>query len=312
MTASWPWLVCLKRANAASARYQENLSTRGPKSAGPVSGGPPIDCRASYPNARSAGGLVSLRIFDRREADLSEQGGPLTAKLAIVRRPLDHLGDGGQRIVPEPGLGVDERKTLPTRLGDERPQPFGPIDALDRTAGQDVSRPASRVRHDRDEPSVLDAGSQAHAEIHKADAVHAAGDGRRKTLLDERFRGTWIADGQLHRERGRTGDEPVERRLLLDREPAVIGRQRGQHEDIPRRPAGAASYPAARRSTQRRLVDRHFTVPGLGGDSARGGAGVVLGGFWAPTVAGKARTSPARKIDTARSIAFIDVPRWRR
>src|SRR2546425_8992886 len=118
MTASWPWLVCLKRANAASARYQENLSTRGPKSAGPVSGGPPIDCRASYPNARSAGGLVSLRIVDRREGDLSEQRGPLTAMLAIVRRPLDQLRDGGQRLVPKPRLGGDEREKPPTRLGD--------------------------------------------------------------------------------------------------------------------------------------------------------------------------------------------------
>src|SRR2546422_11292405 len=132
MPASWPWLVCLKRANAVSARYQENLSTRCPKSAGPVSGGPPIDCRASYPNARSAGGLVSLRIVDRREADLSEQGGPLAAKLAIVRRPLDHLGDCGQRGGPEPRLGVDERKTLPTRPGAQRPQPFRPLHALPR------------------------------------------------------------------------------------------------------------------------------------------------------------------------------------
>src|SRR2546426_8043911 len=104
MTASWPWLVCLKRANAVSARYQENLSTRGPKSAGPVSGGPPIDCRASYPNARSAGGLVSLRIVDRREADLSGQGGPLTAMLAIFRRPLDQLGDGGPPRGPQARL----------------------------------------------------------------------------------------------------------------------------------------------------------------------------------------------------------------
>src|SRR5438046_10683918 len=101
MTASWPWLVCLKRANAVSARYQENLSTRGPKSAGPVSGGPPIDCRASYPNARSAGGLVSLRIVDRREADLTQQGGPLAAKLAILRRPLAPPGARGRPIPPE-------------------------------------------------------------------------------------------------------------------------------------------------------------------------------------------------------------------
>src|SRR5205809_8000794 len=105
MTASWPWLVCLKRANAVSARYQENLSTRGQKSAGPVSGSPPIDCRASYPNARSAGGLVSLRIFDRREADLSEPVGPLTAKLAIVRRPHVLIGGRVSRIVPGPGIG---------------------------------------------------------------------------------------------------------------------------------------------------------------------------------------------------------------
>src|SRR2546428_12006596 len=124
MTASWPWLVCLKRANAASARYQENLSTRGPKSAGPVSGGPPIDCRASYPNGRSAGGLVSLRIVDRREADLSEQGGPLTAMLAIVRRPLDQLGGCGPRGGPEPGLGGGGREEAPARPGDERPQPL--------------------------------------------------------------------------------------------------------------------------------------------------------------------------------------------
>src|SRR5256885_12165126 len=87
MTASWPWLVCLKRANAVSARYQENLSTRGQKSAGPVSGGPPIDCRASYPNARSAGGLVSLRLVDRREAHLREQRGPPPAVPPVVRPP---------------------------------------------------------------------------------------------------------------------------------------------------------------------------------------------------------------------------------
>src|SRR5437773_12502226 len=117
MTASWPWLVCLKRANAVSARYQENLCTRGPKSAGPVSGGPPIDCRASYPNARSAGGLVSLRIVDRREADLSEPGGPPKANLGIVPRPLDLLGGSGPRIVTEPGLAGAARKTPPTPRG---------------------------------------------------------------------------------------------------------------------------------------------------------------------------------------------------
>src|SRR3989442_15436091 len=109
MTASWPWLVCLKRANAVSARYQENLSTRGQKSAGPVSGSPPIDCRASYPNARSAGGLVSLRIFDRRGADPSEPGGPPTAQAAIFRGPPAPLGDGGQPIAPEPRLRGGER-----------------------------------------------------------------------------------------------------------------------------------------------------------------------------------------------------------
>src|SRR2546430_7551128 len=116
MTASWPWLVCLKRANAVSARYQENLSTRGQKSAGPVSGSPPIDCRASYPNARSAGGLVSLRIFDRREADLSEQGGPPTAKIALVRSPPGHLGDGGPRAAPQPGPRLAGQKTVSTTL----------------------------------------------------------------------------------------------------------------------------------------------------------------------------------------------------
>src|SRR2546422_5835016 len=115
MTASWPWLVCLKRANAASARYQENLSTRGPKSAGPVSGGPPIDCRASYPNGRSAGGLVSLRIVDRREAELSGQSSPPTGMLAAIQRPADLLGGCGHRVGPQTRLRVGGRNRLPPR-----------------------------------------------------------------------------------------------------------------------------------------------------------------------------------------------------
>src|SRR5882672_2312030 len=107
------------------------------------------------PDVRSASWPVAFRVLDLWQADLSEQGRPLAAMLAIVRRPLDQFGDGGQRVVPEAGLGVDERKTLLTRLGHLRSQTVGSIDALDRAARQDVSGPAALVGHHRDEPPVL-------------------------------------------------------------------------------------------------------------------------------------------------------------
>src|SRR6267143_5391966 len=96
----------------------------GQESAGSASGGPP-HLSGIVPDVRSASWLVRVRVLDLRQADLSKQGRPLAAMLTIVRRPLNQLGDGSQRVIPEPGLGVDERQTLPTRLGHERSQPFG-------------------------------------------------------------------------------------------------------------------------------------------------------------------------------------------
>ena len=126
------------------------------------------------------------------------------------------------------------------------PQAFGSIDTLDRAACQDVSGPATRIGHDRDEPPILHTGAQADAVIRQADAVHTRGDGRRQARLDERLGRVRITDGQLDRERGRARDEPVQRGLLLHGEAAVIGRQRGEHEQIPRRATGAAAHTAAR------------------------------------------------------------------
>src|SRR5256885_8963460 len=96
------------------------------------------------PDVRSASWRVSFRVLDLRQADLGQQRRPLAPMLTTVRRPLDQLGDGGQRVVPEAGLGIDERKTLATRLRHLCPQAFGSIDTLDRAACQDVSGPATR------------------------------------------------------------------------------------------------------------------------------------------------------------------------
>src|SRR5882672_4969124 len=148
----------------------------GQESAGSASGGPP-HLSGIVPDVRSASWLVRVRVLDLRQADLSEQGRPLAAMLTIVRRPVDQLGDGGQRVVPETRLGVDERKTLATRLGHLRPQTFRSIDALDRAAGQDVSGPATWIGHDRDEPPVLHTGDQTDAVIRQAHAVHPRRDG---------------------------------------------------------------------------------------------------------------------------------------
>src|SRR5467141_2579684 len=112
MAASWPWLVpeacqCSERAmpgvfiHGATAAAGSGLGRSSPRLSGIV------------PDIRSAS-CVSFRILDLRQADLGEQGRPLAPMLTIVRRPLDQLGDGGQRVVPEAGLGVDERKTLAT------------------------------------------------------------------------------------------------------------------------------------------------------------------------------------------------------
>src|SRR6266850_8372808 len=249
MAESWPWLWCLKRANAVSARCGRTY--RRGHGAGRIGlGRSSPRLSGIVPDVRSAIWRVSFRILDLWQADLGEQGGALTSMLTIVWRPLDQFGDGGQRVVPETGLGVDEWQTLATRLGDLRPQTFRSIDALDRAARQDVSGPATRIGHDCDEPPILHTGGEADAVIRQADAVHSRGDRRRQTRFDERLGRARITDRQLHRERGGARDEPVERGLLLHGEAAVIGRQRGEHEQIPRRATGAAAHTATRRATE--------------------------------------------------------------
>ena len=130
------------------------------------------------------------------------------------------------------------------------------LDTFDGATREDVTGAPTRISNDRHVPAVRDARLQADAVVGEANRMQTRLGRRRHVQVQRGLDARRVHDDDFNGMRRAARNEPVQYRLFTDRQRAIVRCENRERKRFARDAARTASDPAARRATQRRLIDR--------------------------------------------------------